>query len=74
MKRFIDFNCMVKGATFYVDPDSYIDIKFKVGNKWYKGYYEHLYGGCYMAYAWWTKKCKYQTQFEKELILEWQYL
>lgn len=28
-----------------VVPSSYYELKFKVGEKWYRGYYEHLWGG-----------------------------
>ncbi|RUP37021.1 MAG: hypothetical protein EKK63_15740 [Acinetobacter sp.] len=28
-----------------VQPSSYYELKFKVGVKWYRGYYEHLWGG-----------------------------
>ena len=48
----------------YLIPKSYIELKFKVGEKWYKGYYEHLCNGSFRAYAWWTKHFSKQKYFE----------
>jgi hypothetical protein len=54
-------------------PSSYYELKFKVGEKWYKGYYEHLWGGSFRAFAWWTKHCSRQTHFERSEVSEWHY-
>lgn len=59
---------------FFLPPDSYYEIRFKANGKWYKGYYEHLWGGSYRAYAWWTKSCNHQKTFEVSDVTEWRYV
>jgi hypothetical protein len=56
-----------------VVPSSYYELKFKVGEKWYRGYYEHLWGGSFRAFACWTKHCSRQTHFERSEVSEWHY-
>lgn len=54
-------------------PSSYYELKFKVGEKWYKGYYEHLWGGSFRAFAWWTKHFSKQKHFDRSEVSEWHY-
>ena len=56
-----------------VVPSSYYELKFKVGEKWYRGYYEHLWGGSFRSFAWWTKHFSRQTHFERSEVSEWHY-